>query len=149
MAFAYERPYLSISFTLATEEEYLTKFSNDIIISLRFDDFNFLSLISECKDLYLVNSNQHAVATNGPAHEPLPASSTPMFYLCYIDLSRYQNLSLILERKSLCSCNLGIFKILVYVLYLVDIQCSSQPSHAEGEPGKQKIYLLHATQQCS
>ena len=67
-------------------EEYLTKFSNDNIISFRLDDFNFLlSLISECKDLYLEKSNQHAVDTNGPAHEPLPASSTPIikiFFLC-------------------------------------------------------------------
>ena len=90
MAFAYERPYLSISFTLAIEEEYLTKLFNDNIISLRLDDFNFLlSLISECKDLYLVKSNQQAVDTNGPAHEPLPASSTPIItiFLLYKSLS--------------------------------------------------------------
>ena len=91
MAFAYERPCLSISFTLAIEEVYLTKLSNDNNISLRLDDFNFLlSLISECRDLCLVKSNQHAVDTNGPAHEPLPASSTPIIMTSFL----YESLSI-------------------------------------------------------
>ena len=65
--------------------------SNDNIISLRLDDFSFLlSLISECKDLYLVKSKQHAVDTNGPAHEPLPASSTPIIIISLL----YRSLSI-------------------------------------------------------
>ena len=69
----------------------LTKLSNDNIISLLLDDFKFLlSLISECKDLYLVKSNQHAVDTSGPAHEPLPASSTPIIIIFFL----YKSLSI-------------------------------------------------------
>ena len=72
-------PNLSISYTVAIAELYLTELSRDNTIFLLLTEFNFLlSLILIGKVLYLLKCILQAVATIGPAQEPLPASSIPI-----------------------------------------------------------------------